>query len=393
MMDRRRFLQAGLGTAGALLAGAYYSPAQTVGPKYKVLIVGAGLSGLGAGYRLRQLGHDVRIFEARERPGGRIQTLRDFTHGKYADAGAARIPQNHNLTHDAVREFGLSLADFYPTTGKFVKLTNGRAEYVGWDKFADATDQVMSLERPERWKRIVGGTDQLPKAIARSLQKHIVYNSPVSAISTDPRGVTVKLRGGDSVNGDAVICAVPLPLLRGIQFTPLLSSVKQRLIDNAKYAAVVRVFFETRDRFWTKQDLNGFGFGEKYDEVWDSSFGQPGPGGILQSYNREPFATSLTQMAEPDRHNLVATSMEKLFPDVRSNTLSTQSKCWALDPWSKGAWGELIPDQKRILSEPENRIFFAGEHLSEYPSWIQGALQSANKVVEQVSGLGVSSSI
>ena len=60
------------------------------GPSKRVVIVGAGLAGLSAGYELTQAGHDVTILEARTPPGGRVFTLRDsFPEGLYAEAGPA----------------------------------------------------------------------------------------------------------------------------------------------------------------------------------------------------------------------------------------------------------------------------------------------------------------
>jgi monoamine oxidase len=41
----------------------------------RVIIVGAGLAGLSAGYRLKQKGYDVLILEASDRPGGRKRSL------------------------------------------------------------------------------------------------------------------------------------------------------------------------------------------------------------------------------------------------------------------------------------------------------------------------------
>src|SRR5438874_457662 len=113
-INRRTFLKQGtIALAGVSLAGSRIITA-TVGPK-KILIIGAGMAGLSAGYELSQAGHDVTILEARTRPGGRVQTLREpFSDGLYAEAGAARIPDNHNLTLRYVKLFDLPLEPMYP---------------------------------------------------------------------------------------------------------------------------------------------------------------------------------------------------------------------------------------------------------------------------------------
>src|ERR1044071_3736513 len=42
-----------------------------------VVILGAGLAGLAAGWELRGAGHDVTILEAQLHPGGRVRTIRE----------------------------------------------------------------------------------------------------------------------------------------------------------------------------------------------------------------------------------------------------------------------------------------------------------------------------
>ena len=55
----------------------------------KVIIVGAGLSGLVSGMQLQEAGHEVVVLEARNRVGGRVLTVRDgLEDGQYADVGA-----------------------------------------------------------------------------------------------------------------------------------------------------------------------------------------------------------------------------------------------------------------------------------------------------------------
>src|SRR5580704_10169858 len=83
------------------------------GKPAKVVIIGAGMAGLVAGYELMKAGHDVTLLEARGRVGGRVQTLREpFENGLHAEAGAMRIPSAHRLTMGYVEKFGLKVMPF-----------------------------------------------------------------------------------------------------------------------------------------------------------------------------------------------------------------------------------------------------------------------------------------
>ena len=51
-------------------------PKSGAGDKKRVVIVGAGISGLTAAKMLRDAGHDIVVLESTNRVGGRIQTYR-----------------------------------------------------------------------------------------------------------------------------------------------------------------------------------------------------------------------------------------------------------------------------------------------------------------------------
>jgi len=85
----------------------------SAGNPKKVIIVGAGLAGLSAGYELLKAGHEPLILEAQQRVGGRIYTMREpFARGLYGEAGAMRIPRAHALTMAYIERFGLRTSDF-----------------------------------------------------------------------------------------------------------------------------------------------------------------------------------------------------------------------------------------------------------------------------------------
>ena len=121
------------------------------GAPRKIVILGAGLAGLAAGLELSSAGHNVIILEAQLRPGGRVRTLREpFSDGMYAEAGAGRIPSSHTLTLKYVRELGLKLAPFWPTTMDDVYYLKGKRVKVPRGKDPDMTKVPLMLYEEER---------------------------------------------------------------------------------------------------------------------------------------------------------------------------------------------------------------------------------------------------
>ena len=106
---RRDLLTAALISTGSFALRAQAPKQLAPGrPPKRILIVGAGLAGLSAAHELVQSGHQVTVLDARDRPGGRVLTLRDtFADGQYAEAGAETFGETHNFVQHYVQEFGL----------------------------------------------------------------------------------------------------------------------------------------------------------------------------------------------------------------------------------------------------------------------------------------------
>jgi len=394
-ITRRQFLKrTALAAAGAGLSAtplAYAAaPVLLKGPARKVLVLGAGMAGLVAAYELTQLGHDVTVLEARTRPGGRVHTLREpFSDGLYAEAGAARIPNDHDLTLKYVKVFELPLEPFYPSRLNAIRFDGGSRQEVPIAGFTQAMTQNYGADlggQPQHWNKIKGGTDLLPKAFARHLEKKIIYGAPVVRIEQDAKTARVvfsKAGTTQTLSADSVLCTIPFSVLRKIEL-PALSGRKRDVIKHTRYDAVSRVYLQTKNRFWEEQGLNGFALTSGGIEIWQPTWNQPGPRGILMTYARPGEAERITKLKESQRIETTLKQLDAIFSGLRENFERGTTKCWMEDEWSRGAWAFVGFGDLATATVPEGRIHFAGEHLSPLFSWMQGALSSALRAVKEI---------
>lgn len=391
-INRRQFLQrSAVAAAGVALARAPSFGITVGAAPQKILIIGAGMAGLVAGYELSQLGHNVTILEARTRPGGRVQTLREpFSDGLYAEAGAARIPENHDLTLKYVKLFDVPLEPMYPSKLSALRIDGSSKREVSIDGFTDGLADFFGSEfrGPNRFTKIKGGNDTLPRAFAQRLGNKIHYGSPVVRIEQDEKAVrAIFLEGGkqQTLSADRMLCALPFSVLRNIDLPASFPEPKLRVIKNLGYASVSRVYLQAKKRAWEEKGLNGFAVTSDAVEIWQPTWSQPGPRGILMTYNRPGQAERIAAMKEGERISSTLAQLGQWFPGLQENFEQGATKCWIEDEWSRGAWSFVGPRDYPAASSPAGRIHFAGEHLSRWFSWMQGALDSGLNAVKEIN--------
>lgn len=381
-LDRRDFLRyAGLATAAAMIGGCD-DPIGPSGAPKQVLVIGAGLAGMVAALELVERGHEVTVLEARDRVGGRVLTLRDpFEQGQFAEAGAARIPPGHDLTLGYCARFGLDLEAFYPETGQFVQLSSGLRTLIAPSNFL--------LARPD-YVRIRGGTDNLPRAFAEALGDRILTSSPVRTVEQTSAGVRVTTSDGTVREADRVLCTCPLPILHRIRFTPELSDAKREAAaGGVSYTPATRVYVQYARRFWEDEGLNGWAVSDWPEELWHPSWDSADPAGLLLTYVRADRALTLDTLTGEERVAVVRGHWEEIFTGASTEPiLASASYSWANDPWAGAAWAS--PSQAELarfdaaIRQPEGRVHFAGEHASDTRGWMQGALASGLRAMEEI---------
>lgn len=94
-----------------------------------------------------------------------------------------------------------------------------------------------------------------------------------------------------------------------------------------------------------------------------------------------------------ERLGFARTQLAAMIPDIEEELEVGMTSCWDEDPWARGTIAFLRPGQFTTLyphiARPEDRLHFAGEHTSPWNAWMQGALDSGMRVVQEI-GTGTS---
>jgi monoamine oxidase len=241
--------------------------------------------------------------------------------------------------------------------------------------------------------KIRGGMDRLPRALAAKLVDKIRYGCPVVRIQHSPAGVEVAFEQGgiaQSLGAEYLLCTLPFSTLRDVEVSPGFSPEKQRVIREMPYCSTVRTFLQTRSRFWIGGGFSGFACTDLpikfvFDSTSDASPGR----GMLESYASGPNGRILEGVPEGERVHYVLREMEKVHPGVSAQFEGGECKNWMGERWSRGAYAYYKPGQFASLyphaAKPEGRVHFAGEHVSPYPHWIEGALYAAERAAREIN--------
>ncbi|MEU8882739.1 MULTISPECIES: protoporphyrinogen/coproporphyrinogen oxidase [Streptomyces] len=98
-------------------------------PDLDIAVVGSGLAGLAAAHELGRNGHEVRVFEAADAPGGRMRSVR--RDGYLIDTGAEQISaQGYRATWQLIRRAGLT-PDEVPRIGRPMAVWRGGRPHNG----------------------------------------------------------------------------------------------------------------------------------------------------------------------------------------------------------------------------------------------------------------------
>lgn len=159
---RRQFLKGALASAAvAISAPAVFSQRR----RRHAVVIGAGLAGLAAGYKLKNAGWKVTILEGRDRIGGRVFSHKDQPSGLICELGAEWVGESHERIKALCRDFGIPLQkhqfeDFL--------LRDGRVYRPG--------EWSFSPEAKTAFDKLIKGYDKLTPAAKVRLDRYDWWN-------------------------------------------------------------------------------------------------------------------------------------------------------------------------------------------------------------------------
>ena len=403
----------------------------------RVLVVGAGFAGLACADRLTRLGHDVTVFEARDRVGGRVwsQQLLPGRTDTVIERGAEFVLDGYTVLRDLAARFDLELApsgmsyyvreprnaaadltaaDVAAAAAALRTAAQDSARNTTLDAFLRDADvdpaaadvlraraaiscaapedelsahvlaESLAAAQPLPSARVAGGNQGVATKLATTLGDRVRLRRPVSAVRTTAEGVEITV-GGSIVSGDAVVLAVPLPMLEQLDMQPGFPDAQRnamaRLVRghaaklHVPLAAPVETsaVLDVAHRFWcwTATDRSGTV--------------QP----VVHCFSGSRPALERLQVQQGPATWLDA--LRRVRPDLDLVEDQAALTTWDDNPWSGLAYCALgaraEPHDADLVRQPIGRVHIAGEHTAgEWIGLMEGALRSGIRAADEVHG-------
>jgi monoamine oxidase len=373
-------------------------------------VVGAGFAGLAAADTLAARGHEVTVFEARDRVGGRVHS-KTLDNGATIELGAEFILPGHDVLRTTAHRLGLPLYEKGTLYGDreprppvqreellkaIARLHDAREGTVASaldglrlppavrdaltarveiSTAYPASDQAASVladsgtafgDFPSHG--IAGGNQRLATELARDLRVNM--NTAVKRVTWTEHSVRVH-----DADFDACVIAVPASVMNAIAFDPPLPERNQRALDGVRYGDAAKLFLRLSKparpsatlavphRFWAYTQL--------------APDGSPLP--VLAAFAGTRAGVDA----------LTAQALRELRPDLTFSDDEPVLSTWHDDPWVRAGYSArsvASPLQDEALAEPVGPLAFAGEHTAgEWHALMEGALRSGLRAADDVA--------
>lgn len=344
-----------------------------------IVIVGAGLTGLTLAYLLQKRNIDFLILEARDRIGGRIHTVGGEGTCPI-EMGATWVGQDQQYLLNLLAELKL---------GVFEQLIGQHAIY---EQSSMSPAQLVTLpSNPSPSLRIKGGTQAIIKALSNTIPSDSIHiNQTVTHINHGDRGVQITTDKG-VVKAKTIVSTLPPHLLQTIIFDPALPNELQEALQNCHtwMGESIKIGFRFNKPFWREKGTSGTIFSNvgPISEFYDHSSSNDSTYGLKGFLNGAYY-----KITKEERKELALNQLRKYYGDAIDSYTSYEETVWRNEPFTFNSYKtHLLPHQNNghkafQYGYSDNRLIIAGAETSSIsPGYMEGAVRSAYKVLQQVT--------
>ncbi len=399
MTTRRTFVkQAALAAGGAVVAPFALSAVPHV-RKRKVIVIGAGFSGLAAAWKLARQNIDCIVLESRNRIGGRVFSHR-IDDQLVIELGGEWVGKSHVRIQELCGELNLELqnnefdthllykGDYAPAGSwqysenwearlrkiiadypHFPEAEQRRLDQTDWWRFLvqngcegrdldirellDSTDfgegirhvsayaalseYAESSEKNEMDLKIKGGNGMLAEKLAEKIgkEKILLQHTVTKIVQNDT--VKVYCDNGKVFEADKIICSIPTFALQQIDWQPGLPEAKLQALQELQYARINKHALLFEKRFWKD---------ERFDMVTDQTphyfyhgtKNQVSEKGVLISYSIGEKAAVIANQDNEWNAAEMEKTLKPCFGEIRPFLKKQVNYYWGNDAYSRGAY-------------------------------------------------------
>ena len=356
----------------------------------KILIVGAGVTGITAGYILKQKNIDFEILEANLVHGGRVKKISGFADFPI-DLGAewihkwieAEPPLLKNLMNNAEPNFNI----FQDNSNNYKFWNGGELKELKNLSFftEDSNDYKFSNAT---WFDFF---NQL--IISSSLNENITYNTPVTKIDYSSDKVLVETASGNKYRADKVLVTVPLTILQSedIMFKPALPKKQVEAIRKEKMPGGLKVFIEFSEKFYPDVLYPNGSLKAALDDnymYYDECFGKDTSKNILGLFAVDKPSEKYTSLKTNDAIiNFILSELDEMFEGKASKFYVKHIiQNWSSEPFIRGSYSKMKGNPEKMSAPVANKIYFAGEAMNTngHTIAVHGASESAYIAIEKM---------